>query len=156
MAITPEAFAAKLGAVVVGVKVAQKTFVRQGAAVVTTSVFASMAATGVGSHRLRNVGKGGARLGVKSAFPDIGGSPGATIKATGPWGIIENNTPAHEIQPRSEDVLALRFPDGGFAAYANHPGTKGKHTWAKGAAAARKPVSALWQREMAKTVTTLF
>lgn len=48
------------------------------------------------SGRLRNVGRSGAKLGVRY---DIKGTrnPTALIRATGPWQIIENNTSPHVI-----------------------------------------------------------
>jgi hypothetical protein len=48
------------------------------------------------SGRLRNVGRNGAKLGVRY---DIKGTnnPTALIRATGPWQIIENRTSAHII-----------------------------------------------------------
>ena len=155
MAVTVEELVAKMSATAAAAKVANKAFVKQGAVVITGSVFASMAARGLGSHRLRNVGRGGARLGVRSTFTETGGSPGAIIKATGPWQIVEDNTHAHRIEPSGDDVLALKIGDG-FAAYADHPGTKGKHAWTTGVEAARKPVASTYQKEMAKVITTAF
>ena len=85
-------------------------------------------------ERLRGVGKRGAKLGVRdntSRFPD---GAKALIFAIGPWQLIEGDTKAHRI-PRSRGARARRrvvvIPGVGVRAYANHPGTKGKHPWAK-------------------------
>lgn len=156
MADSPEAFAAKLGAVVAGVHAVEPATIRQGATIIQGSVFTAMAATGLGSRRLRNAGRGGARLNVRSKMVSFGGSPGAIVRASGPWQLVEEATSAHRIEPRSEDVLALKIGSE-FAANANHPGTRrGKHAWRIGAEAARKPVAVAYQKEMAKVITTLF
>lgn len=52
----------------------------------------------------------------------------------GIWALLEGGAAPHRIQPhstrrRAATVKALRFPGGGFAAYADHPGTEPKHTF---------------------------
>jgi hypothetical protein len=69
---------------------------------------------------------------------DIGGQGShawALIGYRGPAHLLNNPTKPHMIYPRRRPGVrtrrrgasVLKFPDGGFAASAHHPGTKGKH-----------------------------
>lgn len=138
------------------VKVADVAAIRAGTRIVESSVFAAMSARGLGSRRLRNVGRNGSRLGIVSRTEGTGGSAFGVVKATGPWQIVEGNTSAHLIEPGiSSDALALKIGDG-FAAYANHPGTHGKHAWKAGVDVARPAVAKSWEREMSKAIASVF
>lgn len=98
----------------------------------------------MGTRRLRNVGKGGAKVGARY---DAGATSPSTAAArlyyTGPAHLINNDTKAHSVYPRGAQVRdgdtgkvtkrrrkggaqGLRFPDGGIRVHANHPGTTGK------------------------------
>lgn len=113
--------------------------------VVKKSTEASLRLSGVKSGRLRNVGKKGARLGVR-VTPR--GTKTVEVRATGPWHLVENDTAAHDIMPKSRQLRrsrikpgsqrakALKVPGVGPRASVRHPGTKGKQPWAKGVAAA--------------------
>lgn len=102
---------------------------------VKKSVQAQLAAAGVQNGKLRGVGKRGAKVGVRY---DMAGKK-ALVRATGPFQLIERDTKAHQI-PRARGARARKryavIPGVGVRAYANHPGTKGKHPWAKGVVAA--------------------
>lgn len=99
------------------------------------SVEAQLLIAGVDNGKLRGVGKKGAKVGVRY---DLAGKT-ALVRATGPFQLIENATKAHRI-PRTRGTRARKryvvIPGVGVRAWANHPGTKGKHPWAKGVAAA--------------------
>lgn len=125
----------------------QTTTVTVAALAVKTSVLAQLQAAGVNSGRLRGVGKKGGPVGVSVAVT----GHSAIVAATGnAFVLIESDTKAHRIgQPVSQFGLPfvdasgqdirrryVVIPGVGVRAYANHPGTKGKHPWAKGVAAA--------------------
>jgi len=113
----------------------ERNTVKVAALAVKTSVTAQMAAAGVKDGKLRGIGKKGARVGVRY---DITGKT-ALVRATGPFHLIERDTRAHRI-PKQRGARARKrvvvIPGVGVRAYADHPGTKGKHPWAKGVAAA--------------------
>ena len=124
----------------------ERNMVLVAAQTVKTSVQTQMAAAGVQNGKLRGVGKKGAKIGVRYEF--LGNK--ALVRATGPFHLIERPTKAHRIdQKQSVSGLPLvdasgqdvrrRYvviPGVGVRAWANHPGTQGKHPWAKGVAAA--------------------
>ena len=111
--------------------------------------------------RLRNVGKKGSRLNVRYNTGVYEGAAKALVFATGPWQIIENDTKAHKIPRQTtrtgrqrRNLRPVVIPGVGVRAWADHPGTKGKHPWAKGVRAAQpemdrilqSPVTALLHR----------
>lgn len=89
--------------------------------------------------RLRGVGRAGAKLNVRYDLNDQSGEDASsTVYVTGPAQLVENDTRAHRI-PRQRTRGRRRYaviPGVGVRAYANHPGTRGKHPWAKGVEAA--------------------
>lgn len=102
---------------------------------VKTSVLTQMQAAGVDNGKLRGVGKKGARIGVRY---DIANNK-ALVRATGPFHLLERDTKAHRI-PKVRGSRARKrvvvIPGVGVRAFANVKGTKGKHPWEKGVAAA--------------------
>lgn len=108
--------------------------------------------------RMRNAGKNGAKLSTTVRVRD-GLLPSATVKAVGPWPLIEFDTPQHLIglgrattgtrasNRRGRRMARVRVVNGvaqgGYleaAGYQHgvrgpivHPGTKGKHVFRKGA-----------------------
>jgi hypothetical protein len=120
----------------------ERRTVQIAALAVKTSVTAQMAAAGVQNGKLRGVGKKGAKVGVRY---DLLGNT-ALVRATGPFHLLERDTKPHRIgQQKSLSGLPLvnasgqdirkRYaviPGVGVRAWANHPGTKGKHPWEKG------------------------
>lgn len=94
------------------------------------------------SGRLRGVGKKGARIGVRY---DLKADDAAVVKAIGPLHLLERDTKAHTIEPKSKGrganrrkrAGALKLGDGQFRASAQHPGTKGQHPFEKGIEDAR-------------------
>lgn len=103
---------------------------------VKTSVLTQMQAAGVTNGRLRGVGKKGAKIGVRY---DFGGRKTALVRATGPFHLLERDNKAHRI-PKERGSRARKrvvvIPGVGVRAFAQHPGTKGKHPWEKGVVAA--------------------
>jgi hypothetical protein len=120
----------------------------------------------VPSRRLRNVG--GARLNVRYDVKGER-NPTALVQAIGPWQIVEEDIKPHTILPHSvgrakgrskvarrqakQDLYNALFGGvGGFAGQrplktpygprfrVNHPGTRGKHPWRDGVAAAQRSV----------------
>ena len=111
--------------------------VKIAALAVKTSVLGQLQVAGVKDGKLRGVGKNGAKIGV--SFTVTGST--ALVKATGSaFPLIESNTKAHRI-PREQGRRGRKryavIPGVGVRAFANHPGTKGKHPWRKGVIAAR-------------------
>lgn len=108
---------------------------------------------------LRNVGRRKTvKLGVGYTVRSSGAAATALIAARGPWPIIEFDTPAHVIpKPRTRGApRPIVIPGVGVRAYAHHPGTHGKHPFAKGAAAARVVAPKVYQTELALALTTIF
>lgn len=102
---------------------------------VKTSVTAQMAAAGVQNGKLRGVGKKGQKIGVRY---DIAGSK-ALVRATGPFHLIERDNKDHrtpKVRGSRSKRRVVVIPGVGVRAYANVKGSKGKHPWAKGVAAA--------------------
>lgn len=103
-------------------------------------------------RKLRNVGKKGAKLGVN--FKVTGDT--ATVKATGPWQIIERNTGPHRINRKSKDKRrALKLPNG-YRRSVPHPGTTGKHPWEKGAKVADDKVPKVMADRYMKAVDNVW
>jgi hypothetical protein len=113
----------------------ERNSVRVAAAAVKTSVLAELAAAGAATGRLRGVGRKGARVGVTYTIAE----KTALVRATGPFQLIERDTRAHRI-PKERGSRARKrvvvIPGVGVRAFAEHPGTKGKHPWEKGVLAA--------------------
>jgi len=102
---------------------------------VKTSVLAQMQAAGVDNGKLRGVGKKGGRVGVRY---DLAGKT-ALVRATGPFHLLERDNKDHRI-PKVRGSRARKrvvvIPGVGVRAFANVKGSKGKHPWEKGVAAA--------------------
>jgi hypothetical protein len=71
----------------------------------------------------------------------------AVVRFTGPAHLALNPTRPHVIRPRRRRGKRALTVGDGFAAYANHPGTKGKDPGARKAKAAAVPVAARAYRE---------
>lgn len=128
VAHSAEAVAKRMNAVAGAARKAQKISVQRAALVMKTVHLAGLNADAPGG-RLRNVGRKGAKLGVKYTMHGATGHASAIVEATGAWPILNNPTKPHEI--RSKKGKTLRLGDGLFRASAQHPGTKGKRTWQK-------------------------
>lgn len=124
------------------------TTVTIAALAVKTSVLGQLQVAGVQGGRLRGVGKKGAKVGVSSTVA----GRNALVKATGPLHLLERDTRPHRlgrgtrsatsglplVNASGQDIQrkVVTIPGVGFRAFADHPGTKGKHPWRKGVVAA--------------------
>lgn len=97
--------------------------------------------------RLR--GAGGAKIDVK--VKAVHG--GALLHVKGPAHLIESDTRAHEERPRRRE--ALRTPYGPRAVI-KHPGTKGKHPFAKGVAAGLAEAKAVFPKALRESMGRSF
>lgn len=115
------------------VQKANRTAVNQAALAAKSALLDSLR-NEVPSGRLRNVGRSGAKLGVRY---DVRGTSNASalVRATGPWQLVEKPIKPHEIRPRgrgSKRKRALATPWGPRASV-DHPGVRNpKKPWAKG------------------------
>lgn len=89
-----------------------------------------------GDSRMSGVGKSGGKVGVR--YKQQGDT--VVIEATGPLHLLERPTKPHKIRPRGKKRRGVVIPGVGVRASANHPGTRGKATWAKGRAAAEPKI----------------
>lgn len=152
-------------------KVADATRVSSAKAVKLAGDLLQRGVTGAAPSRLRNVGKSGGRLGV-TVRTTGGDHPTSTGVATGPWAIIEYDTPKHLIGvgKSSRKRARVRVVDGaaqgGYlkgAGYAHgvrgpvvHPGTKGKLLFHKGVAGATPAATAVMAKTTVQAVKEAF
>lgn len=142
---------------------AQKRGVTRAALHVTKVVRSEIASATGGDSRLSGVGKKGARVGAKY---DVVGevNPSALIKGTGPLHLLERDTRAHLIWPKGRTFAATRRGGvrrrgttralkigPGYAAYAAHPGTRGKHTFERAWKAAAPEAARIFANEVRDT-----
>ena len=109
----------------------------------------------VGSDgRMSNVGRNGARLGVRYDLSGNLANPSAVVRATGPWQLVENPSRPHVVTSRYAGSTRARRSRAGIAGpvqpgalrggrraviltpwgykrHARHPGTRGKRPWHK-------------------------
>lgn len=134
---TPTQFAVKMYRTADGMSRAQRQITTQAAQAVKVSVQKKLV---VAAPRGRlNVGKRGQKVGVRY---DLRSDAEAVVRMTGPAHLLERNTKAHRI-PRERKTGRARkryvvIPGVGVRAYANHPGTKGKHPFERGVEAGRR------------------
>lgn len=124
-----------------------------------------------GDSRLSGVGKSGARVGARYRVSGTGAAAKAYIRALGPYQLLERDTAAHFMVPRGWRVSkrygtavakgrtprgpmflagsrALKFK-GGFYTTAEHPGTRGKHTFERAWKRAAPRTTEIFGREVA-------
>lgn len=96
------------------------------------------------SRRLRGVGNRGARVGVRYDVKGSGVNAVALLRATGPLHLLDNPTKPHRIEPRRRRRGGKRavLVNGQPVAYVEHPGTRGKRTFARGVEAAKPRMTA--------------
>lgn len=138
---------------------AQTRGVRKGALLVTTAMRQEVKLAVGSDSRMSGVGGRGAKIGARY---DVRGerNPTAIIRATGPAHLIERDTEPHEIRPRrrrgrgrATQRRALRFANGGFAASAIHPGTRGKRPFEKAYLRTRGKTGAVYDAEIQRAIT---
>lgn len=127
---SPAQFATKMARVSKDVRGADRGIVNRAALATKKAVQVRLA---VAAPRGRlNVGKRGQKIGVRyTLLPKS-----AKVFMTGPAQLIERDTKPHRIPKERKTGRAKRryavIPGVGVRAWANHPGTKGKHPWRKG------------------------
>jgi len=101
----------------------------------------------MGTRRIRNLGKNGAKVGARYTAAKSEVNPTALLFYTGPAHILNNPTKAHPIYPRGARVRdeggaitkrrrsggakGLTLPGDNVRLYVNHPGTSGKRFFEK-------------------------
>lgn len=142
-----EHLASKLFHAADGINGAKKDGLAKAALLVKTSVVAAMG----GVTRLRGVGRKGARIGVRYDAK----SDSATVRATGPFHLLERDTAAHPIGPKRGK--ALHLANGNIVArVAEHPGTHGKHPFERGVEAATPLVPKVMAEEQVRSLGRFF
>jgi len=139
---------------------AQIAGVTKSALLVTTAIRGEIRAA-TGDNRLSGVGARGARVGAKY---DVKGqvNPSAIISAKGPLHLIERDTSPHLIIPRGRRVgkrgrrlkggQVLHMANGGYAASALHPGTRGKHPFERGYVKTRGQTGRVFDLEVQRAI----
>jgi len=139
---------------------AQIAGVTKSALLVTTAIRGEIRAA-TGDNRLSGVGARGARVGAKY---DVKGSTNVTaiVSAKGPLQLIERDTAPHLIIPRGRRVgkrgrrlkggMVLHMANGGFAASAVHPGTRGKHPFERGYLKSRDKTGRVFDLEIQRAI----
>lgn len=152
----------------------QREMIEETAKVFQTSIRASIYGATNGG-RLRNVGKNGARVGVRLQR----GANSIVVQATGPLQLIERDTKAHQI-PRSVGVRRRRTATGRLSHQrestgrvlsarrplfingswvtgpVNHPGTQGKYPFERGALAAEPAALTAARTIFARSLASVF
>lgn len=121
--------------------------------------------------RLRGVGRNGARLNARYTLTTAGANPQALVFAVGPWQLIERDTKPHQI-PRQRSTRSFEgvyghavvpggavggvHGKGGVRTRVHHPGTHGKHPWARGIVAAEPRVARLFERQTVDAIGRVF
>lgn len=104
-----------------------------------------------GDGKLSGVGRNGTRVGARFFMQD---PTTAMVRATGPLQLVERDTKPHEIRPKRRKRLSI--PGVGVRAFANHPGTKGKHPFEKGTNTSLPAVPRIYQQGAAKALRDTF
>ena len=131
------------------------TLVKEGSLIVKTSVLAHMTVASGGDLKLSGVGKKGARIGARYNVGGAGEDAKSLVYATGPVQLIENDTKAGpRPHKRRRGRGRKRFIGPIQSGY--HPGTKGKHPWAKGVAAAVPGVKRLLEARSELVLRRIF
>ncbi len=143
-------------------KVADATKKGTRATVVAAAMKSKVIISSGAPARLRNVGKSGGKLGVRYTISGGDLNPSAKLRATGPWPIIESDIGPHRIGPkkrrggaRSGRGGGVSTPGGVFRSV-HHPGTKGKHPWAKGVEKAEPVAAKEMSQKTANIVKAVF
>lgn len=149
---SPEALARKFGQLAAELDDLPKTVVGEASLDVKKAVLRRAPA------RLSGVGKNGAKLGVRYNVGTFDGQAKSLVYATGPFHLIERDTKKHRIprERRSKKRRLLSIPGIGVRAWANHPGTRGKHPWAKGVDDAMPGVKELLDNETLQILRRIF
>lgn len=137
------------------IEAAQRRAIRTATAGMVAAIESTTAA--VAPARTLNVGKGGARIGIESRI-EQGGDAG-TVSATGPYHLIERDTSAHRmprVGRKTKRTRVLLIPGVGYRRFADHPGTSGRHPFARGIAQYAPEVPKVFEAEVHRVVVRTF
>lgn len=155
---TPDQWAVQAGGFAGKLQDAQRRAVGASALHVKKVVGASIAGAVGGDMRMSGVGKKGAKVGVR--YDVLGfANPTARVYATGPLHLVERSTKPHRIPKERGARARKRFvviPGVGVRMWATHPGTRGKHPWERGVAAATPAVPRIFQIEVHRALRETF
>lgn len=155
---SPEQLLAKLGALTGVVTDAPAAGIKAGAVIAKATIEAARASAGAASGRLGHVGKKGAAIGVRTAVVTEPAMAHGVVSATGPWPIIESDTPAHvipKVRTRGPQHIAV-IPGIGPRSVVHHPGTHGKHPWRIGASASMPLITEAFETGFIGSVESIF
>lgn len=151
---TPAQFAKKMRRTAADMKALPQRQINAGAKAIVKEVDRQLDVAA--PTRRLNVGKKGARIGVRTKKP---GPDSVLVAMFGPAQLIERDTEAHRIprttgkgRKRRGDKQPLYLPGIGFKAKVNHPGTRGKRPWARGLNRALPQVKVAAATEYAATL----
>ena len=146
--------AASAGRTAEALQGAQIVGVKRAALHTTRVVRAEIAAATGGDSRLSGVGKRGAKVGARFDLMTATRNPTAIIKATGPLQLVERDTRAHTIPRQRRRSRRRRYAAFAGRVYSrvDHPGTRGKRPFARGAQAASPQAQQIFRAEVADAV----
>lgn len=138
---TPQEFVVKLGELQASVGHVPAETVPKASQIVKANIQA------ISPGFLRGVGKKGRKITVRYTIVDHGDAVESFIRGSGPWPLIEYDTPAHQI-PRAS-MVGRRYAvfGGNVFSVVEHPGTRGKHLFQKGSVASFPAVNALFETD---------
>ncbi len=152
MVRTPAQFALRARSFANELPKLERRTVEAAAAMVKSTAVSELRRAAGADLRLSGVGKRGARIGARY---DRGKSTStAIVRALGPVQLVESNTKPHRV-PKKRTRGRRRvvvIPGVGVRASANHPGTRGKHPWARAMDRAIPKVPAVMSAETSKTL----
>jgi hypothetical protein len=129
--------------------------VKESSQIAKTSVLAFTTPASGGDLKLSGVGKKGARIGVRYNLGTFGGEAKSLLFVTGPFHLLERDTkagPRPHKRRRGRGKKRFIGPiQSGF-----HPGTQGKHPFAKGVTAAEPLIARLLQTRSALAIRRIF
>lgn len=156
---SPTQAARKFHRLAVDVKTMDSQIAVRGAQVIKREVEAQLLR--VAPKRHLNVGKRGAKVGVRyETLPPAK----AQVRATGPFHLLESDTKKHRVprttrgrgRVRKANVKPIFIPGVGVRAWAQHPGTRGRHPWARGVAVGVPLAEKAGHDVLVKTVRGVF
>jgi hypothetical protein len=129
--------------------------VKESSQIAKLAVLATTTPASGGDLRLSGVGRKGAKVGVRYNVAGVGADAKSLVFATGPFHLLERDTkagPRPHKRRRGRGKKRFIGPiQSGF-----HPGTQGKHPFAKGVTAATPLISRLLQTRSTLAIRRIF
>lgn len=155
---TPAQFTAKMHRATDEISNASRKGVEQVSLDLTRKARRNIAGASGGDSRLSGVGKRGTKVGARYTLK----GETALVRAEGPLQLIERDTKAHSIVPRSVSRTrrtagpkALSTPYGPRYSV-DHPGTRGQHPFEKAVDATAPDALRIFQRELEQALRRAF